>query len=87
MHGNGAADLQQDHIAFAGGVLGAQGGAGLHPEPLALVGIVAVAHRDAVVVGCAVVLGQIGHQQVEGLLKALLAAAGHTSREDLALLE
>ena len=76
VHGNGAADLQQDNIALAGGVLGAQGGAGLHPEPLALVGIVAVAHRDAVVVGRAVVLGQIGHQQVEGLLKALLAAAG-----------
>ena len=60
--GDGAADLQQLHLAGAGGILGAEGGAGLHPEPLALVGIVAVAHRDAVVVGRAVVFGQIGHQ-------------------------
>ena len=36
MDRDGAADLQQAHLALCGGVLGTQGGAGLHPEPFAL---------------------------------------------------
>ena len=35
MDRDGAADLQQAHLALCGGVLGTQGGAGLQPEPFA----------------------------------------------------
>ena len=64
-----------------------RGGTGLHPQTLALVGIVAVAHRDAVIVRGAAVGIQIVHQLLQRLFKALLAAAGHAAGEDLAVLE
>ena len=37
VHRNGAADLQKPYLTLCAGVLGAQGGAGLHPQTLALV--------------------------------------------------
>ena len=85
--GDGAADLQQADLALAGGVLGAEGGTGLHPKASALFLVVAVAHGDAVIVGGRVPLGQVRHQLFQRLLEALLAAAGHAAGEDLALLE
>ena len=87
MHRDGAADLQKPYLTLCAGVLGAQGGTGLHPQTLALVGIVAVAHRNAVVVRGAAVGIQIVHQLLQRLFKALLAAAGYAAGEDLALLE
>ena len=50
VHGNGAADLQQAHFALSSGVLCTQGRAGLHPQALAFLFVVAVAYGDAVVV-------------------------------------
>ena len=50
MHSNGAADLQQAHFALCAGVLCTQGRAGLHPQALAFLFVVAVAYGDAVVV-------------------------------------
>ena len=87
VHRNGAADLQQAHLTLCTGVLGTQGGTGLHPQALALVGVIAIAHRDAVVVRRAAVGSQIVHQLLQRLFKALLPAAGHAAGKDLAILE
>ena len=87
MHRNGAADLQQPYLTLCAGVLGAQGGTGLHPQTLALIGIVTVAHRNAVVIRGAAVGIQIVHQLFQCLFKALLPAAGYAAGEDLTLLE
>ena len=87
MHRDGAADLQQLYLTGAARVPGQQGGAGLHPEPLALFLIVAIAHGDAVVVRVCVVAVEISHQLLQRLFKALLAAACHAAGEDLALFE
>lgn len=85
--GDGAADLQQADLALAGGVLGAEGGTGLHPKASALFLVVAVAHGNAVIVGGRAPLGQVRHQLFQRFLEALLAAAGHAGGEDLPILE
>ena len=87
MHSNGAADLQQAHFALCAGVLCTQGRAGLHPQALAFLFVVAVAYGDAVVVRGAAVGIQIVHQLFQRFFKALLSAAGHAAGEDLAILE